>query len=40
MVDFYNGKDESYKKVKIACQYKYSSVEKTIPLNSKSMNII
>jgi len=24
MVDFYNGKDESYKKVKIACQYKYS----------------
>ena len=28
MVDFYNGKDESYKKVKIACQYKYSSVEK------------
>lgn len=27
MQDFYKGKDESYKKVKIACQYKYSSAE-------------
>ena len=27
MMDFYNGQAESYKKVKIACQYKYSSAE-------------
>ena len=27
MQDFYKGQDESYKKVKIACQYKYSSAE-------------
>ena len=28
MMDFYKGKEESYKNVKIACQYKYSSAEK------------
>lgn len=27
MMDFYNGQAESYQKVKIACQYKYSSAE-------------
>ena len=27
MQDFYKGKEESYKKVKIACQDKYSSAE-------------